>query len=171
MSAGDARLDLQRVARELQHDAPGAYPTDARWTIGAESLRQTLFGRMLLPLGLLMAAASSFLLIACVNVAIMSLLRAVSRRREISIRLAVGAMRRDIVRQLAVEAGVLCGLGALGGLVLARVALALLKAFAPGDIPRLQELGIDVPTALFTSVVLVLVTASWVSPPRSRRSA
>ncbi len=159
MSAGDARLDLQRVARELQHDAPGAYPTDARWTIGAESLRQTLFGRMLLPLGLLMAAASSFLLIACVNVAIMSLLRAVSRRREISIRLAVGATRRDIVRQLAVEAGVLCGLGALGGLVLARVALALLKAFAPGDIPRLQELGIDVPTALFTSVVLVLVTA------------
>ena len=159
MSAGDARLDLQRVARELQHDAPGAYPTDARWTIGAESLRQTLFGRMLLPLGLLMAAASSFLLIACVNVAIMSLLRAVSRRREISIRLAVGATRRDIVRQLAVEAGVVCGLGALGGLVLARVALALLKAFAPGDIPRLQELGIDVPTALFTSVVLVLVTA------------
>ena len=159
MSAGDARLDLQRVARELQHDAPGAYPTDARWTIGAESLRQTLFGRMLLPLGLLMAAASSFLLIACVNVAIMSLLRAVSRRREI---LDTPCRGRHAPRYRSAarnRSGRLVWAGCPGRPRARAGALALLKAFAPGDIPRLQELGIDVPTALFTSVVLVLVTA------------
>jgi putative ABC transport system permease protein len=158
ISAGNARLDLQRVARELQQEAAGLYPTDPRWGIGAESLRQTHFGRMLMPLGLLMAAASFVLLIACVNVAIMSLLRAVSRRREISIRLALGATRREVIRQLLTEAAVLCFLGACGGLLLADLGLGMLKAFAPGDIPRLEEAAINVPTALFTSTVLLLVT-------------
>jgi predicted permease len=155
-STDDARLDLQRVARELQET--GAYPTDQRWSIGLESLRRNQFGRMLLPLGLLMAAAAAVLLIACVNVAIMSLLRALARRREISIRVAIGATRRDIVRQLGTEAIVLCVLGAAGGLVVANVGLELLKAFAPGDIPRLDETAIGIPAALFTGGVLIVVT-------------
>jgi putative ABC transport system permease protein len=153
-----ARLDLQRVARELQRESAGAYPTDARWSIGADSLRQSLFGRLFAPLALLLAAASSVLLIACVNVAIMSLLRAIARRREIAIRVAIGASRRHVVRQLVAEAAVLCVLGAAGGLVLGSLALELLKAFAPGDIPRLQETAIDLSTALFTGGVLVVVT-------------
>ena len=153
-----ARLDLQRIARALQHDAPAAYPADARWTIGAESLRHTHFGRMIVPLSLLMAAASFVLLIACVNVGIMSLLRALARRREISIRLALGATRHDLIRQLFAEAAVLCVLGAAGGFLLASVGLDLLKAFAPGDIPRLDEAAIDLPAFLFTTAVLLVVT-------------
>ena len=113
---------------------------------------------MLLPLGVLMAAAASVLLIACVNVAIMSLLRALGRRREISIRFALGATRKDVIRQLVIEAALLCALGACGGIVLAQTALAMLKAFAPGDIPRLDTAAIDFPTALFTSVALIVVT-------------
>lgn len=158
VSGDAARLDLERVARDLQRDAAGAYPADARWSIGFESLRERHFGRLLLPLGLLMAAASSVLLIACVNVAIMSLLRALARRREISIRVAIGASRRDVIRQLLTEAAVLCFLGAIGGLLLARVELAMLKAFAPGDIPRLHEVAINLPSAVFTIAALVVVT-------------
>jgi putative ABC transport system permease protein len=157
VSAGAARVDLQRVARELQHDLPAAYPADARWSIGAESLRQSLFGQMLMPLGLLMAAAS-VLLIACVNVAIMSLLRALGRRREIAIRLAIGATRRHVVRQLATEAAVLCTLGAGGGLLIADAGLSLIKAFAPAGIPRLEQVAINLPVALFTGAVLIVVT-------------
>jgi len=153
-----ARLDLQRVAGELRHDLPGAYGADARWNIGAQSVRQTQFGRMLVPLGLVMAAATAVLLIACVNVAIMSLLRAVARRRELSIRFALGAARGDVIRQLLTEAAVLCVLGAAGGLLLAQVGLGIVKAFAPDDIPRLGEAAIDVPTALFTTAVLSIVT-------------
>ena len=119
MSAAAARLDLQRVARELQRDAAGAYPADERWSVDFTSLRENQFGRMLLPLGLLMTAAASVLLIACVNVAIMSLLRALARRREMSIRIAIGATRRDVVRQLVTEASLLCALGAAGGLLVA----------------------------------------------------
>ncbi len=158
LNVNGARLDLRRVARELQADGAAGYPIDPRWSIGVESLRETHFGRLLLPLGLLMVAASFVLLIACVNVAIMSLLRALVRRREISIRLAIGATRRDVIRQLIVEAAVLCGLGAIGGLILANIGLDTLKAFAPGDIPRLREVSINLPTTLFTSAVLVAVT-------------
>jgi predicted permease len=156
-SAATARLDLERVARELRQELPAAY-ADPKWSIGVESLRQNRFGRMLLPLGLLMAAAASVLLIACVNVAIMSLLRAVGRRREIAIRLALGARRRDVIRQLMTEAAVLSALGACGGIVLAQFELEWLKAFAPTDIPRLSEVGLNLPTAFFTGAVLVIVT-------------
>jgi predicted permease len=158
VSAAAARLDLQRVARDLQQTGSGAYPSDERWSIGFTSLRDNQFGRMLLPLGLLMTAASSVLLIACVNVAIMSLLRALTRRREMSIRIAIGATRRDVVRQLVIEASLLCVLGAAGGLLLAQAGLEFVKAFAPADIPRLHEVAINVPTGLFTSAVLILVT-------------
>ncbi|HTV01598.1 MAG TPA: ABC transporter permease [Luteitalea sp.] len=158
VTADAARLDLQRLARDLQRDMGGAYPTDANWSIGAQSLRDSLFGRMYLPLALLMAAASSVLLIACVNVAIMSLLRALARHREMSIRVAVGASRGALVRQLITEAAVLSALGAAGALMLANWAIEVLKAFAPGDIPRLQDAAIDLPTTLFTGAVLVAVT-------------
>ena len=99
-----------------------------------------------------MAAASSVLLIACVNVAIMSLLRAVGRRREISIRFALGATRKDVIRQLVIEAACFVRSARVAALLLAQAALAMLKAFAPGDIPRLDTAAIDFPTALFTSV-------------------
>ena len=155
---GPGPQDLQRIARDLQHDQPDAYPKDPQWSIDLESLRENQFGRMLLPLGVLMAAAASVLLIACVNVAIMSLLRALGRRREISIRFALGARRQDVIRQLVIEAALLCALGACGGVILAQTALAILKAFAPGDIPRLDTAAIDFPTALFTSGALIVVT-------------
>lgn len=153
-----ARLDLERVARALQQSQAGSYPAGDRWSIGVESLRHTQYGRMLLPLGLLMAGAASVLLIACVNVAIMSLLRALARRREISIRVAIGASRRDVIRQLVAEAAVLCTLGALGGLLVADTGLTAMKAFGPGDIPRLHEVALNAPTALFTCAALVVVT-------------
>ncbi|MGV3518562.1 ABC transporter permease [Luteitalea sp.] len=152
-----ARLDLQRVARELQQEAPDAYPADSAWSLGAETLRESHYGHMRLPLGLLMAAAAAVLLIACVNVAVMALLRALARRREISIRLAVGARRRDLIRQLMTEAVVLSALAAIAGIVIAQSAIALVKVMAPPGIPRLQEVGVDGPTALFATTALVLV--------------
>jgi putative ABC transport system permease protein len=158
VSHAQARLDLQRVARELQKDAPGAYPRDARRTIGFDSLRHSEFGHMLVPLGVLAASAAFVLLIACVNVATMSLLRALARRREMAIRLSLGASRGHIIRQLVAEAAIVCALGAIGGLIVAAWGLDMLRAFGPADIPRLNEVAVNLPVALFTGVVLVGTT-------------
>ena len=114
IDAAGASRDLARVASELRHDLPDAYREPA-WSLGLVSLRESQFGHMRLSLGVLQGAAAFVLLIACVNVSIMSLLRAVGRRRELAIRFALGAGRAHVARQLLAEAAVLCGLGALAG--------------------------------------------------------
>lgn len=159
-----ARDDLARVARELQQAQPADYPA-ARWTLGVESLRARQFGRLQLPLAVLLAAAASVLLIACVNVAIMALLRAIARRRELSIRLAVGASRGAIARQLLTEAAVVATLGAIAGTVLAASGIQALVAYAPANVPRLDGVALDLPTMLFTLAVLVVVTLGVGSAP------
>ncbi len=114
VSTAQARRDLDRVARDLRADLPQAYP-GASWSLGFVSLRESRFGAMQTPLGALMAGAAAVLLVACVNVSIMFLLRAATRRREIMIRLALGAARRHIVSQLLAESAVVSSLGMIGG--------------------------------------------------------
>ncbi len=158
VSIGQARNDLLDMSRRQEADLPQAYPPGARLLIGFESLRVSRFGHMRVPLGLLTTAAAMVLLIACVNVAIMFLLRAATRRREMMIRFALGAARRHLGRQLLVESALVCGLGALGGVLLASFGLEAIKAFSPDQIPRLQEVRINGAVAAFTGGVLMLVT-------------
>ena len=159
-SLARARADLQRVAQQLQLDLPAAYPVAARWGLGLTPLREGQFGHMLAPLGTLTAAAATVLLIACVNVAIMFLLRAAVRRREIMIRIALGATRWHIIRQSLAESAIVCGLGTAAGLGLAVIFLKVLKTFPPASIPRLETVGFDRPVAAFTAGVMLLVTVA-----------
>jgi len=158
VSFAQAREDLRHRSRQLQAAHPEAYPRESHWRIGFESLRASQFGHMKAPLGLLLTAAAAVLLIASVNVAIMFLLRATIRRREMIIRFALGAGRRHVVRQLLTESALVCGLGALGGLVIATFGLEAFKAFSPDQIPRLQEVRLNGVVVAFTGGVLVLVT-------------
>jgi predicted permease len=159
-----ARDDLARVSRELRQAQPADYPA-SNWTLDAESLRARQFGRLQLPLAVLLAAAGSVLLIACVNVAIMALLRAVARRRELSIRLAVGASRAAIARQLLTEAAVVAVLGGVAGTAVASAGIAALVAYAPANVPRLDSIALDLPAALFTLAMLAIVTLVVGSAP------
>jgi putative ABC transport system permease protein len=158
VSLRQARADLERVARELRAEQPADYPAVDQWKLQVTSLRQSQYGQMLAPLGTLMSAAAAVLLIACVNVAIMFLLRAAVRRREMMIRLAIGASGWHIVRQFLAESAIVCGLGAAAGLGLAFFGVEVLKAFPPADIPRLQEVAVNGPVAVFTASILLLVT-------------
>jgi len=159
-----ARDDLARVARDLQQAQPADYPA-GQWSLGVESLRDRQFGYLQLRLAVLLAAAGCVLLIACVNVAIMALLRAVARRRELSIRLAVGASRGAIARQLLTEAAVIATLGAIAGTTLASLGMSVLVAYAPAGIPRVDGITLDLPAALFTVGLLVVVTLVVGSAP------
>jgi predicted permease len=105
---------------------------------------------------MLLGAVGFVLLIACVNVANLLLARAEARRREFSIRLALGAGRKRLLRQFLAEGMILVVLGAIAGIVLAKLGLKLVLAAAPDSIPRTAEIGIDLAVLAFTLGVSIL---------------
>ncbi|MGH7575346.1 MAG: ADOP family duplicated permease [Longimicrobiales bacterium] len=149
-----ARSDLGSVAQRLAE----LYPEDdegmgirmdpsSRW-IADDTLRRALW--------ILMGGAGLLLLIACVNLANLMLARATGQWREQALRVALGASRARIVR-LALTESMSIGLcGALLGVGLAWALTRLLRAFDPGDIPRLADVTIDGPVLAFTAAVALL---------------
>ena len=95
------------------------------------------------------------LLIACANVANLLLARAASRIKEVAIRSALGATRRDLLRQLLVESVLLAVVGGILGLGLAWLGVKGVIALRPANVPRITELGIDTVVAVFTLGVSV----------------
>jgi len=125
-------------------------------SLHAASLTDQTFGFARTGLLLLMAAALVFSLIGCANVANLLLARAFQRQREISIRLALGAGRARIARQLVIESCVLAVLGGLLGYAFTVLAWTLLPAVAPMTIPRLAAARADWSVFTFTLAVSLL---------------
>jgi putative ABC transport system permease protein len=130
----EARQDLTSISEALTHDFP---ETNRDRTLRLNFLRDRTVGLATNGLLLLMAAAVLFMLIGCANVANLLLARGLARQREINVRLAIGAGRMRMVRQLLTESCVLAVLGSLGGYVLTAAAWKILPAVAPVNIPRL----------------------------------
>jgi predicted permease len=107
---------------------------------------------------MLFGAVGLVLLIACANLSNLLLARATARNKEISVRVALGATRWDIVRQLLAESLMLAVTGATAGLAFAVWALRALIRLAPGELPRISESGLSLPVLAFTAAVAVFTS-------------
>ncbi|HEX4580791.1 MAG TPA: ABC transporter permease [Acidobacteriaceae bacterium] len=121
-------------------------------------LKQDVVGDVGNVLWVLMGSIALVLLVACANVANLLLVRVEGRRQELAIRSALGAGWKRITTDLLFESAVLGSLGALIGLALAYGALRILVAMAPTGLPRIHEIGINLPVLLFT-LALALLTS------------
>ncbi len=129
---------------------------EARLTPNVRSLKDDLVGDVRTVLWVLMGTISMVLLIACANVANLLLVRADSRQQELAIRAALGAGTGRIARELLLESVLLGILGGIVGLGLAFGALRFLVWLAPGNLPRLSDIALDLPAVLFAFVVSVI---------------
>ena len=164
-----AQAELDTIAANIRHQ----YMNDAdasNWSIGVTSLRQFVVGDIRPALFILFAAVGFILLIACANVANLSLARAAVRQKEIAIRLAVGAKRIRVIRQLLTESVLLALIGGGLGLLIAYWGVDLLIRLNEKNIPRAQEIGLDGRVLLFTLGISVLTGILFGLAPAIRAS-
>ena len=149
-SLNDAQQDLATISADLSREFPA---TNRDHILHLGLVRDRMLGSAQDALWVLMAAAVMFLLIGCANVANLLLARGLARQREITVRIALGASRSRIVRQLLTESCVLAALGGLGGYVLTVVAWRALRGLAPVSVPRLNAAHADWGILVFSLVI------------------
>lgn len=147
VSLAQAQADLNLVARDLS----AAYPTaDRNIGIRIVSLKDDFVGSVQPLLLVLLGAVGFLLLIACVNVANLLLARALSRSRELAVRVALGATRSRLVRQLLTESAVLATAGGMLGFLLAVVGTRSARVILPSALPRTAGISVDRHVLVFT---------------------
>jgi predicted permease len=151
-----AQSDAERVARETMRDYP-AYMSSLRIHAVVTPLREDTVAQARPLLRTLFFAVIVVLLIACANLAGLLLVRAIRRRREFAVRLALGARAGTLLRQAIVESMVLSTAGGAIGLVLAAAALRVGVSLLPQTLPRINEIGLDWPIMVF-AIGLALLT-------------
>ncbi|HEX3877558.1 MAG TPA: ABC transporter permease, partial [Bryobacteraceae bacterium] len=173
VSIDQARAEMSAIARRLE----AAYPkTDAGTGVSIRPLEEAVVGKARPALLSLLCAVGFLLLIACANVANLLLARATGRQKEIAVRVAIGASRGHIIRQLLAESFTLSVLGTIVGLALAYFAIRALTASIPEasrfTLPRYREIALGTPVLLFsfalstlTAILFGLVPALQFSRP------
>lgn len=148
-----AKSEMVAKAGRLEQQYPD---TNKGFSVNLTPVREEMLGDISIRIYLVWAAAGIVLLIACANLANMLMARASIREREISIRLALGATRARIIRQLLTESFLMSFIGGLIGLVLAIVVVRYLVYINPDNIPRFDTVGVDFRSIIFTFMISLL---------------
>jgi predicted permease len=150
VSLQQAQAEMNTITARLRRDYPANYPPNGGLTFGIVPLSEQVVGDSRTALFVLLFAVAFVLLIACANVANLQLSRALGRQKEIALRMAIGASRMRIARQLITESLLLSLFGGALGILLAFASLKWVRILGPGSIPRLDYISIDARVLLFT---------------------
>jgi putative ABC transport system permease protein len=148
--------DLTSALRTLPSETGPLGDIDKNAIIHAQSFADDVVGDVRPALLMLGGGVLLMLIVAGVNVANLLMARGLARRRELSVRTAIGASRVRLVRQLATEAVLLASVGAAIAVVVASLALKVLLVLAPAELPRVAEIGIDGRALAFTAGIAML---------------
>src|SRR5256885_15756852 len=155
VTVAQARTEMKAIAARLEKTYPD---TNGKVTAVVTPLLDNLVGKYRTNLGLLLGAVGLVLLIACANLANLFAARGAARAREFAIRAAVGASRKQIVRQLLIESFVIALLGGTLGFFIALWVRNGLIALSPGDVSRFHQISFDLPVLAFTFLVASVTT-------------
>ena len=153
VAAGDR--ELHDVAATLRRE----FPEKKEWGVTVIPAREAIVGKTIGVLRAMIGAVALLLLVACANVAGLLLTHGVARGRELAVRMAIGANRMRIVRQLLTESVLLAVVGALAGVALAWFAQPLIDALRPPDLVTWKPIAIDTPALVFSAIVAIVCGA------------
>ncbi len=154
VTAQQAQQDAARVAQETMRNYP-AFMSSLHITPVVHSLHEETVREARSLLRILFLGISVVMLIACANLAGLLLVRAIRQRREIAVRLALGAGGRALLRQAILESLVLSFVGGVLGLILAAVGLLVGRTLLPETLPRIGEIGLDWKVVAFAFLLAV----------------
>jgi predicted permease len=156
LTLAQAQARLTVMAAQLRHDFPADYPPQAQWTIEIQPLQETLVGNVRPMLLVLLGAVILIVFIVSLNIANLLLARASGRQQEMAVRLALGASRGRMVRQMLTESMLLSLIGGTAGIATAVGTLGFILRFMPSNVPRLNEVRIDWVVLAFALLISIL---------------